>query len=187
MKSLFLPKYEWKIVRISALCSEGRNLDNFLWRNNDFINSFWNCLTFSSSPRTTQSFLKNSVCTEEGAQETINTKSDYLTRFSSSFTTTIRSSRFSLLCFAHSTHTTTDSVRGLLLAKRSIASFSLLRRTGFCHRLSHFDFLLRLKAATGVCGSAHCAAPAAALHYWGWGRDRDRRSSQWSQMLITRQ
>ena len=147
MKSLFLPKYEQKIVRISALCSEGRNLDNFLWRNNDFINSFWNCLTFSSSPRTTQSFLNNSVCTEEGAQETINTKSDYLTRFSPSFTTTIRSSRFSLLCFAHSTHTTTDSVRGLLLAKRSIASFSLLRRTGFCHRLSHFDFLLRLKAA----------------------------------------
>ena len=30
MKSLFLPKYEQKIVRISALCSEGRNLDNFL-------------------------------------------------------------------------------------------------------------------------------------------------------------
>ena len=55
-------------------------------------------------------------------------------------------SRFSLLCFAHSTHTTTDSVRGLLLAKRSIASFSPLRRTGFCHRLSHFDFLLRLEA-----------------------------------------
>ena len=29
MKSWFLPKYEQKIVRISALCSEGRNLDNF--------------------------------------------------------------------------------------------------------------------------------------------------------------
>ena len=26
MKSLFLPKYEQKIVRIFALCSEGRNL-----------------------------------------------------------------------------------------------------------------------------------------------------------------
>ena len=29
MKSSFLPKYEQKIVRISALCSEGRNLDIF--------------------------------------------------------------------------------------------------------------------------------------------------------------
>ena len=29
MKSSFLPKYKQKIVRISALCSEGRNLDNF--------------------------------------------------------------------------------------------------------------------------------------------------------------
>ena len=65
-----------------------------------------------------------------------------------------------MLCFAHSTHTTTNSVRGLLLAKRSIASFSLLRRTGFCHRLSHFDFLLRLKAATGACAAwrALCGA-----------------------------
>ena len=32
MKSSFLPKYEQKIVRISALCSEGRNLDNFFVR-----------------------------------------------------------------------------------------------------------------------------------------------------------
>ena len=31
MKSLFLPNYEQKIVRISALCSEGRNPDNFLF------------------------------------------------------------------------------------------------------------------------------------------------------------
>ena len=31
MKSSFLPKYEQKIVRISALCSEGRNLYNFLF------------------------------------------------------------------------------------------------------------------------------------------------------------
>ena len=31
MKSLFLPKYEQKIVRISPLCSEGRNFDNFLF------------------------------------------------------------------------------------------------------------------------------------------------------------
>ena len=30
-KSSFLPKYEQKIVRISALCSDGRNLDNFLF------------------------------------------------------------------------------------------------------------------------------------------------------------
>ena len=65
-----------------------------------------------------------------------------------------------MLCFAHSTHTTTNSVRGLLLAKRSIASFSLLRRTGFCHRLSHFDFLLRLKAATG----AACTVRRRLLH-----------------------
>ena len=31
MKSSFLPKYEQKIVRISALCSEGRNIDDFLF------------------------------------------------------------------------------------------------------------------------------------------------------------
>ena len=31
MKSSFLTKYKRKIVRISALCSEGRNLDNFLF------------------------------------------------------------------------------------------------------------------------------------------------------------
>ena len=31
IKSSFLPTYEHKIVRISALCSEGRNLDNFLF------------------------------------------------------------------------------------------------------------------------------------------------------------
>ena len=31
MKTSFLPKYEQKIVRISALCSEGRNPDNFLF------------------------------------------------------------------------------------------------------------------------------------------------------------
>ena len=31
MKSLFLPKYEQKIVRISTLCSEGRNPDNFMF------------------------------------------------------------------------------------------------------------------------------------------------------------
>ena len=36
MKLSFLPKYEQKIVRISALCSEGRNFG----RNDDFINSF---------------------------------------------------------------------------------------------------------------------------------------------------
>ena len=31
IKLLFLPKYEQKVVRISALCSESRNLDNFLF------------------------------------------------------------------------------------------------------------------------------------------------------------
>ena len=36
MKSLFLPKYEQKIVSISALCSV------YFGRNNAFINSFWN-------------------------------------------------------------------------------------------------------------------------------------------------
>ena len=42
-KSSFLPKYERKIVRISALCSEGRNPNNLLFdfgRNDDFVNSF---------------------------------------------------------------------------------------------------------------------------------------------------
>ena len=53
MKLFFLPKYEQNIVRISALCSavlQGRNLDNFLfifWEKDDFINSFWDLLTFS--------------------------------------------------------------------------------------------------------------------------------------------
>ena len=46
MKSSFLSKYEQKIVRISALCSEGRNPDNFLftfwekWWLNKFILQF---------------------------------------------------------------------------------------------------------------------------------------------------
>ena len=42
MKSSFLQKYERKIVKISALCSEGKNLDYFysyFGRNDDFINS----------------------------------------------------------------------------------------------------------------------------------------------------
>ena len=51
MKSSFLSKYEQKIVKISALTTQGRNPDNF-WsyfgRNDDFINSTWNCLTFSN-------------------------------------------------------------------------------------------------------------------------------------------
>ena len=49
MKSSFLQKYEQKNVKICALTTQGRNPDNFLfvlWRNNDFINSFWNLLTF---------------------------------------------------------------------------------------------------------------------------------------------
>ena len=48
------PKIRTKIVRISALCSEGRNLDNcwfVFWKKQwihkfIFINSFSNCLTF---------------------------------------------------------------------------------------------------------------------------------------------
>ena len=50
MKSSFSPKHEQKIVKISAHFTQGRNPDNFFWyfgRNDDFINSFWNCLTFS--------------------------------------------------------------------------------------------------------------------------------------------
>ena len=54
MKSSFLPKYEPNIVRISALlCGtlQGRNPYNFwfiFWENDDFINSFWNLLTFNN-------------------------------------------------------------------------------------------------------------------------------------------
>ena len=50
MKSSFLPKYEQKIVRTSALTSQGRNPDNFCYyfgRNDEFINSFWKLLTFT--------------------------------------------------------------------------------------------------------------------------------------------
>ena len=44
------PKIQQKIVKISALTTRGRNPDNYLYfgRNNDFINSFWNCLTFNA-------------------------------------------------------------------------------------------------------------------------------------------
>ena len=48
MKSSFLSKYEQKIVKISALTTQGRILKKFrsyFGRNDDFINSFWNCLT----------------------------------------------------------------------------------------------------------------------------------------------
>ena len=47
MKSSFLPKYEQKI----ALTTQGRNPDNYFGRNDDFINSFWNCLTFRALSR----------------------------------------------------------------------------------------------------------------------------------------
>ena len=53
MKSSFLPKYERKIVRISALFSVAQNraeilkiCGSYFWRNDGFINSFWNFLTF---------------------------------------------------------------------------------------------------------------------------------------------
>ena len=53
MKSSFLPKYERKITRISALCSEAHYraeiltiFCSYFGRNNDFINSFCNLLTF---------------------------------------------------------------------------------------------------------------------------------------------
>ena len=42
MKSSFLPKYEPKIVRISL-----QYLVHVFVRNDDFINSFWNLLTFN--------------------------------------------------------------------------------------------------------------------------------------------
>ena len=49
MKSSFLPKYEQKIVKISALCSEAHYraeiltiFRSYFGRNDDFINSFWN-------------------------------------------------------------------------------------------------------------------------------------------------
>ena len=50
MKSSFLQKYKQKIVKVSALSTQGTNPDNFSFdfgRNDDFINSFWNCLTFT--------------------------------------------------------------------------------------------------------------------------------------------
>ena len=43
MMSSFLPKYERKIVRISALCSAGGNLDifcSYFGRNDEFKNAF---------------------------------------------------------------------------------------------------------------------------------------------------
>ena len=54
MKSKFLPKYERKVVRISALCSKGSFWQIFvriLGESNDFINSFWNELTFKEHPK----------------------------------------------------------------------------------------------------------------------------------------
>ena len=53
MKSSFLQRYEWKIVRISALCSEAHYraeirtiFRSYFGRNDDSMNSFWNLLTF---------------------------------------------------------------------------------------------------------------------------------------------
>ena len=49
MKSSFLQKYKQKIVKVSALSTQGTNPDNFSFdfgRNDDFIDSFWNRLTF---------------------------------------------------------------------------------------------------------------------------------------------
>ena len=54
MKSSFLPKYERKIVRISALLSMAQYraeiltiFGSYFGRNDDFKNSFWNLLTFT--------------------------------------------------------------------------------------------------------------------------------------------
>ena len=52
VKLSFLPKYEQRDVKISALTTQGKNPDNFLfvfWDDDDFINSFWNCLTFTNT------------------------------------------------------------------------------------------------------------------------------------------
>ena len=50
MKSSFLPKYEQKVVRISAFATQGRSPDNsYFGRNDCFINSFWNLLTLTSA------------------------------------------------------------------------------------------------------------------------------------------
>ena len=52
MNWLFLAKYEQKIVKISAFTTQGRNPNNFFCsyfgRNDYFINSFWNWLTFTN-------------------------------------------------------------------------------------------------------------------------------------------
>ena len=56
MKSSFLPKYEQKFVRISAMCSVCevhymaeilKFFCSYFGRNDDFVNSFWNLLTFT--------------------------------------------------------------------------------------------------------------------------------------------
>ena len=50
MKTSFLPKYEHKIVKFLASLHRAEIVTNFclyIGRKDDFINSFWNCLTFS--------------------------------------------------------------------------------------------------------------------------------------------
>ena len=61
-KSSFLTKYEQNIVSISALyyaTLQGRNpytvFGSYFGRNDDFINSFWNLLTFNTGTAIVQS------------------------------------------------------------------------------------------------------------------------------------
>ena len=53
MKSSCLPNYEQKIVRISALQYTGQKSWQFIvhtfGKNDDFTNSFWSLLTFSTT------------------------------------------------------------------------------------------------------------------------------------------
>ena len=68
MKSSFLPKCEQKFVQITALTTQGRNPDNFSFvhfgRKDDFINSFWNCLTFRVRPKPNLFLHSDSVNTK---------------------------------------------------------------------------------------------------------------------------
>ena len=54
MKSSFLPKYEPKILRMPCIVAQYRTeilttLGSYFGRNNDFLNSFWNLLTFKDA------------------------------------------------------------------------------------------------------------------------------------------
>ena len=59
MKSSFLPKYEKKIVKISALLHKAEILTiffSYFGRNDEVKNSFRNCLTFSDQENLFENF-----------------------------------------------------------------------------------------------------------------------------------